>query len=144
MSRWDLARARSQQTPRKPYKVCGPVGDYLHFNAHQSEVDIRNGIGDCVSCPGCGYLLCSCPPKATWQRSPLLGHLDCLEPPRLTEFGKAFASCPPLEPTRSTIKARIDTLERLRELGMLDTPGQREAVFRALLDGDYSGFGVKP
>jgi hypothetical protein len=120
MSRWDLARARSQQPARK-YKVCGPVGDPANNAPVPWSVQrIREGFGQ--------------PPPPVAEERPLCrfcGLTDC-------EYA------PPLEPTRSTIKARIDTLERFRELGMLDTPGQREAVFRALLDGDYSGFGVKP
>lgn len=121
MTRWDAARAKSQHPARK-YKPVGPVGEkrtWLGLNANGRQMT------DDATCFNCGRHACGCYNA------------------RVVERGVAKPE-PPLEPTRSTIKARIDTLERFRELGMLDTPGQREAIYRMLLDGDYSGFGVKP
>lgn len=147
MSRWDLARARSQQPARK-YKPVGPVGNpYLQYECMQA----------CPRCLDKGYHVCSCPKRVyrgmdlgvsesvsrTIEVETVAGKLTVRADPNHVGPWR-FEMPPPLEPTRATIKARIDALERFRELGMLDTPGQREAVFRMLLDGDYSGFGVKP
>jgi hypothetical protein len=123
MSRWDLARARSQQ-PARRYKPVGPVGEVPVGDDH--DMVMRTPISlladqDYCACGDCGYHVCSCKPEYV---------------PHVFR--------PPPTPPAPSIRGRIDTLERFRELGMLDTPGQREAIYRVLLDGDYSGFGVKP
>jgi hypothetical protein len=122
MSRWDLARVRSQQ-PARRYKVCGPVdgGCSLSMGLIRQQQHYMPSVDS--ACTGCGYHVCGCPPE-------YVPHM--------------FRPKPTPPSLARSIQERIDTIERLQGLGMLDTPAQREAVYRVLLDGDYSGFGVKP
>lgn len=68
---------------RKLRHAHAPVGDHLHVNAHESSVDSRNCyhhsdyatyVPDMVCCSGCGYAICSCPPKDVlpegWENIP--------------------------------------------------------------------------
>lgn len=73
MTRWDAARAKSQQPARK-YKACGPVGERQPLTPTQ-VIDMRftalprahGGGCDLIACSGCGHLQCSCKPKSVGQ-----------------------------------------------------------------------------
>jgi hypothetical protein len=65
MSRWDLARARSQQ-PARRYKPVGPVGEVPVGDDH--DMVMRTPISlladqDYCACGDCGYHVCSCKPE---------------------------------------------------------------------------------
>jgi hypothetical protein len=61
VTRWDAARARSQQ-PQRKYKPVGPVGTPLASGALDA------------TCPACRYHVCSCTPEAEalrhWRFNP--------------------------------------------------------------------------
>src|SRR3990172_3322440 len=63
---WAMASVRQRQAPRKPYKVCGPVGEKGRRLSMQSPLGPSAGKycqHDLSHCKVCGYHVCSCPPK---------------------------------------------------------------------------------
>jgi hypothetical protein len=61
-----MASVRQRQAPRKPYKVCGPVGEKGRRLSMQSPLGPSAGKycqHDLSHCKVCGYHVCSCPPK---------------------------------------------------------------------------------
>ena len=65
MTRWDAARARSRETPRK-YVECGPVGS-KHMLLACAHLSMRvRVLKDDFTCAGCGYHVCGCYDWVTW------------------------------------------------------------------------------
>lgn len=106
-TRWDAARYRQQQTPRK-YKPCGPVGPTpVQLEGMKWDRAIAVTRARMAERPDFDAVIC-CPQDA--ERLKVLGlrlipyayarkgewslYATPKEPTRLTEFGKAFASCP--------------------------------------------------
>lgn len=125
---WSMARVASRRQLPKPRKMHGPVGDPV--SAREGEADARHGsqhqriffaMGECSTCPDCGYHVCSCKPVDPIAdgvrnlKSALLAHPDYkIVAYRYSRLSDAY----PIAITKTiytnphTLKAFTDELER--------------------------------
>lgn len=139
MTRWDLARQRQQQAPRR-YTPVAPVGRDVsntviagrplpqqdqRFHKNWLLTDgfggqyFKDGSivrGEFPACADCGHQHCSCPPPK--------------EPPlrAISETGSL-----------STLRHRMEILEGLKAHGMLESTEGRAQALDLLLTGDANG-----